>query len=137
MGSLFSCGDIIPTVSCSSQNSHISTCPMCNAFRGAHKLALYGELGMRPLRIFHRPWPCGTELKPLGFNTEQANRRIYGCSALCTCILRFLASLTTALQHLCFTTGVLIREQALKAEPDNVKALYRRAVVYRLRDQFK
>eukprot|EP00904_Undaria_pinnatifida_P007966 jgi/Undpi1/429/HiC_scaffold_1.g00425.m1 len=27
--------------------------------------------------------------------------------------------------------------QALRAEPDNVKALYRRAVVYRLRDQFK
>lgn len=28
-------------------------------------------------------------------------------------------------------------EQALMTEPDNVKALYRRAVVYRLRDQFK
>ena len=27
--------------------------------------------------------------------------------------------------------------QALMTEPDNVKALYRRAVVYRLRDQFK
>lgn len=27
--------------------------------------------------------------------------------------------------------------QALQAEPDNVKALYRRAVVYRLRDEFE
>ena len=31
----------------------------------------------------------------------------------------------------------LVPRQALREDPDNVKALYRRAVVYRLRDQFK
>lgn len=37
----------------------------------------------------------------------------------------------------CCAHSPLDRGQALREEPDNAKALYRRAVVYCLRDQFK